>query len=103
MSNHGKKLNTKVVKCTNCFKSVSVPSRMVIYNYLTNNDSATVGEIVEQVGLTQPTVSYHLKEMKHSGLLNNKKIGKEVHYSVNHNCPHLGQVCILHGLEFPEI
>jgi len=75
---------------------------MIIYNHLSNNDSATVGEIVMQVGLTQPTVSYHLKEMKHSGLLHCKKIGKEVHYTVNKQCPHSGKTCILHGLEFPE-
>ena len=102
MGNHSKKINTSVVKCTSCFKSVSVPSRMVIYNYLTKVGDATVGELVKQVELSQPTVSYHLKEMKHSGLLTNKKIGKEVHYSINKKCPHQGNECILHGLEFPE-
>lgn len=103
MGNKRKKLNTKVVRCTRCFKSVSVPSRMVIYNYLKDKKDATVGEIVEQVNLTQPTVSYHLKEMKHSGLLRSKKIGKEVHYTLSPQCPHLEQDCILHGLEFPEV
>lgn len=102
MSSNGKKLNKNVVKCTSCFKSVSVPSRMVIYSFLTKNTSATVGKIVEEVGLTQPTVSYHLKEMKYSGLLSNKKIGKEVHYSINHMCPHLERACVLHGLDFLE-
>jgi len=102
MGNKRKEVNTTVVKCTHCFKSVSVPSRMVIYNYLKERSGATVGEIVEQVDLTQPTVSYHLKEMKHSGLLQSKKVGKEVHYSLNRSCPHLGQKCVLEGLKFPE-
>ena len=103
MHNNSKKQPTKVVKCTHCFKSVSVPSRMVIYNFLNKSKSdATVGQLVEQVNLTQPTVSYHLKEMKHSGLLNSTKKGKEVYYSINRSCPHHNKECILQSLEFPE-
>uniref|UniRef100_A0A7C4XT33 ArsR family transcriptional regulator n=1 Tax=candidate division WWE3 bacterium TaxID=2053526 RepID=A0A7C4XT33_UNCKA len=95
--------NPLVVKCVNCFKSVSVPSRMIIYNYLNfTKPEATVGDIVGKVNLTQPTVSYHLKEMKHAGLLKSKRVGKEVYYSVNHICPHHKQECILHNLKFPE-
>ena len=102
MSNHGKKL---IIKCTDCFKSVSVPSRMAIYNYLNEFDEkeATVGEIVNQFGLTQPTISYHLQEMKNTGLLKSKKVGKEVFYSVNKVCPHFGQECVLYSLKFPEV
>jgi predicted transcriptional regulator len=76
---------------------------MVIYNYLKKKRTATVGEIVDQVSLTQPTVSYHLKEMKHSGLLKSKKVGKEVHYSLSLECPHSEQRCVLEGLEFAEV
>lgn len=95
--------NLKKIKCTQCFKSVSVPSRMVIYNFLNkNNISATVSEIVDQVNLTQPTVSYHLKEMKNSGLLCSHRNGKEVYYSVNDVCPYCKKECVLHTLEFPE-
>lgn len=102
MSGKRKKVNTKAIRCTHCFKSVSVPSRMVIYSYLKDKDDATVGDIVKQVNLTQPTVSYHLKEMRFSGLLKSKRVGKEVYYSLSRQCPHLEQDCILQGLEFPE-
>ncbi|MBI2414867.1 winged helix-turn-helix transcriptional regulator [candidate division WWE3 bacterium] len=92
-----------VVRCVNCFKSISVPSRMIIYNYLNfKKKEATVGNIVDQLNLTQPTVSYHLKEMKHSGLLKSKRIGKEVFYAVSHICPHHKKACILQNLKFPE-
>jgi len=95
--------NLKKIRCTQCFKSVSVPSRMIIYNFLNkNNASAAVSEIVNQVSLTQPTVSYHLKEMKNSGLLNSYRKGKEVYYSVNEACPYCKRECVLHTLEFPE-
>ena len=38
-----------------------------MYHYLRDNGEATVTRLVELVGLTQPTVSYHLKEMKELG------------------------------------
>jgi DNA-binding transcriptional ArsR family regulator len=78
---------------------------MSIYNYLNKDGKeASVSEIVEYVGLTQPTVSYHLKEMKHAGLLHSKKDGKEVFYSINRTCPHHNdRDCVLHDLKFPEL
>lgn len=76
---------------------------MVIYNFLRkSNSEVTVGQIVDQVNLTQPTVSYHLKEMRHSGLLSSRKEGKEVYYFVNELCSYHNVECILHDLEFPE-
>lgn len=62
---------------------------------------ATVGQVVEHVGLTQPTVSYHLKEMKANGILTSYKKGKEVFYTLSELCPHFNTVCILKGVTFP--
>ena len=77
---------------------------MAIYNYLNEAEGkeATVGEIVNYVGLTQPTISYHLQEMKYHGLLKSKKVGKEVFYSISSICPHFHQECVLHSLKFPD-
>ena len=78
--------------CTNCFKSLSVSSRMKLYLYLKDgNKSSSVTDLVAISGLTQPTVSYHLKEMEHNGLLISKKVGKEVYYQVGGGC----ETCIL--------
>jgi ArsR family transcriptional regulator len=60
---------------------------MKIYKFLKENGKSTVSSIVDILELTQPTVSYHLKEMKDAGLLNSSKSGKEVFYSVNQKCP----------------
>lgn len=78
---------------------------MEIYNFLNEEEGkeASVTEIVDIVGLTQPTISYHLQEMKHNGLLKSRKAGKEVFYSVNTICPHFHQECVLHSLKFPEV
>jgi len=73
--------------CTKCFGSLGIESRMKIYKFLKKNGKSTVSAVVDVVGLTQPTVSYHLKEMKDAGLLTGSKSGKEVYYSVNKSCP----------------
>ncbi|HOF50139.1 MAG TPA: metalloregulator ArsR/SmtB family transcription factor [Candidatus Colwellbacteria bacterium] len=73
--------------CVKCFGSLGIDSRMKIYKFLKENGKSTVSSIVDILELTQPTVSYHLKEMKDAGLLNSSKSGKEVFYSVNQKCP----------------
>lgn len=78
-------------ECSNCFRSLGVPSRMKIYMYLQSKDNASVSEVVDVVGLKQPTVSYHLKEMEDQGLLESKKSGKEVYYKIGKGCKN----CIL--------
>ena len=81
--------------CTSCFKGLSVPSRMQIYTFLERHKKARVSEVVKVVGLRQPTISYHLKEMEHDGLLKSQKVGKEVYYTVSHFCPYDGGKCVL--------
>lgn len=87
--------------CTNCFKSLGVPTCMEIYNYIRDHGKATVSRLTEFVQLTQPTVSHHLKEMKDHGLLNSAKVGKEVFYSINEMCPIYKSECVLNHIKFP--
>jgi len=42
-----------------------------------------VGEIVEQVGVSQPTVSHHLAILKEAGLVETRSEGKHTYYSLN--------------------
>jgi DNA-binding transcriptional ArsR family regulator len=43
----------------------------------------SVGEIAKQLNMPISTVSYHLKEIKHTGLINTIKKGKNVYCSIN--------------------
>lgn len=90
----------ETVSCTKCFGSLGIDSRMKIYKFLKETGKSTVSDVVAIVGLTQPTVSYHLKAMKGAGLLVSSKKGKEVFYSVNDNCPSNSVGCILANLKF---
>lgn len=73
---------------------------MEIYKFLREKGKKTVSEVVEVVGLTQPTVSYHLKSMKEAGILLSERAGKEVYYYVNEECPNSGHACVLKGVDF---
>ncbi len=81
--------------CAACFKALGVPSRLKIYEFLTRKGKATVSDIVTMVKLTQPTVSYHLKEMEHLGLLLSEKEGKKVFYFVDPKCHTYNKDCFL--------
>ena len=94
--------NKNQMSCASCFKSIGVPSRMEIYTFLHNVENATVSDIVDQLDLTQPTVSYHLKEMKGHGLLSSKRKGKQVYYFIDHSCPHSSENCVLSKINFIE-
>ncbi len=42
----------------------------------------SVSEIVAQLGVTQPTVSHHLKVLRDAGFVKREKRGKEVFYTL---------------------
>ena len=43
----------------------------------------SVNEIVEQLSVTQPTVSHHLALLREAGLVNVREEGKQTFYSLN--------------------
>ena len=43
----------------------------------------SVGEIVEHVGMTQPTISHHLAILRDAGLVHIRHEGKQTFYSLN--------------------
>lgn len=43
----------------------------------------SVGELVERVGLSQPTVSHHLAILREAGLMNVRHEGKQTFYTLN--------------------
>ena len=43
----------------------------------------SVNDIVERSGVSQPTVSHHLKILKNAGLVTSERRGKEIYYTIN--------------------
>jgi len=75
---------------------------MEIFKFLQVKEEATVSEIVGHVKLTQPTVSYHLGEMRQENILRSRRRGKEVYYSIDKVCPHNQEECVFKTINFKQ-
>ena len=63
------------------FRALSDPVRLQILDFLRNGEKC-VCEIIPHVGLIQPVVSRHLKILKDSGIVRDKKDGNKRLYSI---------------------
>ncbi|WP_396165078.1 MULTISPECIES: metalloregulator ArsR/SmtB family transcription factor [Corynebacterium] len=66
------------------FKVLAEPVRLRILSQLaaTGCGPVSVGELTEMMGLTQPTISHHLKMMTEAGLLERRRDGRSVIHQV---------------------
>ena len=58
------------------------PARVTILQHLFKIDSCVCGDLVSEIGLAQPTISQHLKELKHLGLIKGSVEGTSVCYCI---------------------
>lgn len=73
-------------KCLQCFRVLSDHTRIRIVKELQER-SESVSEITEHMGVTQPTISYHLKLLDGLGLIQKKRKGRETYYAFNKDYP----------------
>ena len=66
----------------NFAKALADPTRQEIME-LTCCRWLNVGEIVEEVGVSQPTVSHHLAILRDAGLVDTRSEGKHTFYTLN--------------------
>jgi len=59
------------------------PARVSILQHLFNIDSCVCGDLVSEIGLAQPTISQHLKELKQLGLIKGNVEGTSVCYCIH--------------------
>jgi ArsR family transcriptional regulator len=59
------------------------PARVAILQHLFKINSCYCGDLVNEIGLAQPTISQHLKELKHLGLIKGNVEGTSVCYCIN--------------------
>lgn len=63
------------------FEALSSTPRRLILSYL-SEASLTAGEIAERFDMSRPALSKHLKLLESAGLVEGKKQGQYVHYSI---------------------
>ncbi|MRI01695.1 metalloregulator ArsR/SmtB family transcription factor [Kriegella sp. EG-1] len=59
------------------------PARVAILQHLFKTDNCVCGDLVSEIGLAQPTISQHLKELKNLGLIKGNVEGTSVCYCIN--------------------
>ena len=66
-------------------KAVADPTRLQILAMIadTEDKEACVCDLTQPLGLTQPTVSHHIKKLSEVGLVNRERRGTWVWYSLN--------------------
>ena len=66
-------------------KAFAHPARIAIIQYLLRSDTCINGDLVQELGLAQPTISQHLRELKGIGIIQGTIEGSRVNYCINHN------------------
>lgn len=59
------------------------PARVAILQHLFKINACICGDLVNEIGLAQPTISQHLKELKILGLIKGTVEGTSVCYCIN--------------------
>ncbi len=67
------------------FKALSNPVRVEIIDFLADGEKC-VCEIVENLNYEQPHISKSLIKLKEAGLIQDKKVGLNVYYSIKLKC-----------------
>ena len=66
------------------FKALADPARVKIVNRLARSEQPVCAcEFIPALGLSQATVSHHLKKLTQVGLLEREQRGKWAHFSLN--------------------
>ncbi len=82
------------------FKALAEPARVRIINALANADGPVCGcDLEEPIGLSQPTISHHMKKLVEAGLVRREKHGTWAYYALDADaCRHLAAVCAVPDL-----
>lgn len=67
----------------NFTKALAHPARVAILQELFERNTCICGDLVTKIGLAQPTISQHLKELKSIGLIKGNISGTSVCYCIN--------------------
>jgi DNA-binding transcriptional ArsR family regulator len=70
-------------KLATLLKAMAHPARIAILQQIIKSDTCICGNLVDELGLAQPTISQHLKELKNAGLIQGTIDGTSVCYCIN--------------------
>jgi ArsR family transcriptional regulator, virulence genes transcriptional regulator len=62
-------------------KLIANANRLMILCHLQTGE-ANVGELEQHIGVSQPALSQHLARMRQEGLLQTRRVGQQIFYSI---------------------
>lgn len=65
------------------FKAIAHPARIAILQHLIKANACICGDLVDELGLAQATISQHLKELKTAGLIQGTVEGTSMCYCID--------------------
>jgi predicted transcriptional regulator len=75
--------NKKQNELANMAKAIAHPARIAILQQLLKANTCICGDLVEELGLAQPTISQHLRELKLAGIIQGTVEGTSVCYCID--------------------
>ncbi len=70
-------------RLANIAKAFGHPARVAILQHLFKVNACVCGDLVNEIGLSQATISQHLKELKNLGLLKGNIEGTSICYCID--------------------
>ena len=70
---------------SNYIKALGSPARLEILQYIKSHPNSTCMNIVDNIALSQSTISKHLLELKVAEIIVSNTIDKSIYYEINHN------------------
>lgn len=72
----------KLESAASKLRAISHPMRIAIIDLLAKDTKLSVTEIYEKLDIEQATASHHLNILKNKGVLDSKREGKKIYYSL---------------------
>ena len=64
-------------------KGLAHPARIAILKYISCHDDCICNDLVKEIGLSQPTITQHLMELKATGIINGRNKGNSIFYCID--------------------
>jgi DNA-binding transcriptional ArsR family regulator len=75
--------NAQQNRLSELFKALSHPARIAIVEHLQKIKGCICSDIVEELPLSQPTISQHLKALKQAGIIKGRIEGSSICYCLD--------------------
>lgn len=70
-------------RVANLAKAFDHPARVAILEYLLSNETCICNDLVNELPLSQSTITQHLKELKRIGIIKGEVEGPKVNYCID--------------------